>query len=351
MQYNGHHSYDNLNLIYWKETKGFEDGCAAHITHSHYTNGNMALPDQGTFIIEHTTFGDGVSLEPNHHCNVGTTGVLCMPQYVLHNVNWKNGVSGTNWVRFQNHNTQGHTANQNHGGIFTLSPPGVETITQTGTLEGSFFPTGFVSLVSSRFSYLLSVPDEQCILSSSLGSDIGILYDNGILCKVPLRALKLYSRNLVSNSAPNLLVQAWFGIESSSNAPHASQEIGFHQIGNDLATEKQGYSLPVVPGASNTYHISLTGGNPNVPSDWVIEFSDLVMGNRWDIEYITLSLEGRSCANNGVVGSHHDRTFIWSGDNFMVSNAWGNHGACISSSSMPSVNCGSSENSGKPFIR
>lgn len=74
IQYVGHHSYDNLNLIYWKETKNFNNGCSAHITGGSYENGNMALPDQASFIIESTSFGDGVSLEANHHCDVGTTG-------------------------------------------------------------------------------------------------------------------------------------------------------------------------------------------------------------------------------------------------------------------------------------
>ena len=79
--YTGHHSYNNLNSLYWKETKNFDNFCSAHITGGSYTGGNLALPDQSTFIIEDTFFGDGVSLEANHHCNVGLTGgklgILC----------------------------------------------------------------------------------------------------------------------------------------------------------------------------------------------------------------------------------------------------------------------------------
>ena len=60
--------------MYWKETVNFKNGCSAHITGSSYAGGNLALPDQSTFIIEDTLFGDGVSFEANHHCNVGTTG-------------------------------------------------------------------------------------------------------------------------------------------------------------------------------------------------------------------------------------------------------------------------------------
>ena len=52
----------------------FKNGCSAHITGGSYAGGNLALPDQSTFLIEDTFFGDGVSFEANHHCNVGTTG-------------------------------------------------------------------------------------------------------------------------------------------------------------------------------------------------------------------------------------------------------------------------------------
>ena len=83
IQHNGHHSYRNLNNIYWKETKNFGNGCSSHLVGGSYAGGNMALPDQGSFIIEETTFGDESQLEANHHCNVGVTGVLCFPQYVL----------------------------------------------------------------------------------------------------------------------------------------------------------------------------------------------------------------------------------------------------------------------------
>ncbi len=343
IQYQNHHSFENLNLIYWKETKNFEDGCAAHISNGHYSNGNMALPDQSTFIIEQTTFGDNVSLEANHHCNVGVTGVLCMPQYILHNVNWMNSVRGKKWVIFTTHNTQGHQANQNHGGIFTLSPPDADFVMNGGSLNGSMFPPGFVSVVSSKFDYLLSAPNNVCVLSSSLGSDMGAVYDNGILCKVPLRSIKVYSRNLVSSTAPNMLLKAWFGTSSSDVAPHSSQSIGFHQVGDDNQTSKQGYSFPVVPGSDNTYRISLVGSSQNIPSDWVVEFSDWVMGNRWSIEYVNLELQGRICGDNGLINSHHDRKFIWSGDEFLDDSAWGSHGACTSSTSipddMPIVNC------------
>jgi hypothetical protein len=41
LQYKNHISFTNNNLIYWKETKNFQDGCSAHISESFYENGNM----------------------------------------------------------------------------------------------------------------------------------------------------------------------------------------------------------------------------------------------------------------------------------------------------------------------
>ena len=48
----GHRSYDSANLMYWKETKNFENGCSTHISGSFFADGNVALPDQSIFIIE-----------------------------------------------------------------------------------------------------------------------------------------------------------------------------------------------------------------------------------------------------------------------------------------------------------
>jgi len=344
IQYFGHYSYGNLNLIYWKETKNFANGCSAHISGSAYVQGNMALPDQATFIIENTSFGNSVSLEPNHHCNVGTTGVLCFPQYIFHSVQWKNSDRSKKWIQFQNHNTQSHNANQNHGGVFSLSPPDAAIVMKGGLIENSFFPPGFVSLVNQKFQYLLDLPGAPCILSSSVSSEHAFLYDDGILCKVPLRALKVYSRGLVSSSAPSLKVEIWYnkgGVEKQIDPPDNSQIIGFHQIGRDNESQKQGYSLPVIPGSSHSYRLSLTSGNKDLPSDWIVEFSDFVIGNRFSVEYMNLSLNGRLCGKNGSVSSHHDRRFIWSGDEFMIEEAWGNTGACAESQpdDFPIIDC------------
>ena len=306
----------------------------------------MALPDIGTFIIENTKIGDDVQFEANHHCNVGTTGLLCMPQYILHNVEWK---SISKRVMFQSFNDKSHDANQNYGGIFSLSPSNAAQVLNGEEVDGSFLPPGFISLVSSRFSYLLSLPGDICILSNDIG--FGPQYDNGILCKIPLRALKIYSRGLTSKTAPQLLVEMFLregGTANQIGAPDISTNIGFHQIGEDYWSNKQGYSFPVVPGTDHSYRISVIGTGV-FPSDWVVEFSDVVIGNRWNIEYINLNLVGRVCGTNGLVSSHHDRKFIWAGNDFMGTTAWGNHGACTPANDEMKIDC-ASQNNGKTFI-
>ena len=79
----------------------------------------MALPDQATFIIDNVVIGDDTRMEANHHCNVGTTGVLCMPTYILHKVKWENNYSkgnrGNPLMYFQKQSFQEtHNNNQNH---------------------------------------------------------------------------------------------------------------------------------------------------------------------------------------------------------------------------------------------
>lgn len=211
-------------------------------------------------------------------------------------MHWKNTLS-SRWIWFQNGNTQGHNSNQNHGGVFTLSPPNAQTVMDGGVIEDNFFPPGFVSLVSSEFAYLLALPGEPCILSTAYGNRYN--NGNGILCKVPLRALKIYSQGLTSVTASSLKVEVWYNRTESGSAD-ASQSIGFHQIGNDNQTPKQGYSLPVIPGSEHSYRLSLLDGNGgDIPSSWVVEFSDQSIGNRWSIEYINLSLNGNLCGGIG----------------------------------------------------
>ena len=246
--------------------------------------------------------------------------VLCFPQYIFHNIEWKNTDVSKRWIWFQSGNT-------NYGGVFTLSPPNAETVMSGQALETSIFPPGYVSLVSNKYVYLLNLPNNICALSRSINSSIERLYPDGILCKIPLRPLKIYSRGLSSDSAPNLQVEFWYnqgGVESQTGSSTSSQIIEFHEIAS-----KQGYSFPVIPGKEHSYRLSLTTANGTIPSDWVIEFSDVIVGNRFgSVEYTNLSLNGILCGSDGLVSSHHDRRYMWSGDQYMSSEAWGNTGAC-----------------------
>ncbi len=91
-----------------------------------------------------------------------------------------------------------------------------------------------------------------------------------------------------------------------------SQLIPFH----DRGAERQGYAFPVIPTSDVSYTVSLTTQDENIPADWVVEFSDPVVGNRWGEEYLLLDLKGRDCGS-GVVSSQHDRRFIFaSGESF-----------------------------------
>ena len=265
------------------------------------------------------------------------------PTYILDNVQWKNTDTSSKWVWFQYDNFQSHNANQNHGGIFSLAPPDAAVVMNGQTYDDSMFPPGFVSLVSWKYTYLLNLPGEPCVLSSTISAEAGRLYDNSILCKVPLRSLKVWSRNLNPWTAPNLRAEFWFmrgGVDiQATNAPDSSQVIEFHQIASN--SPKQGFSLPVIPSTEHSYRLSLTTGDGQIPSDWIVEFSDTVMGNRYSVEYTNLSLNGRRCGSNGLVSSQHDRSFIWSGGEFLKDEAWGNTGACSlqGTSDVPTIDC------------
>jgi hypothetical protein len=134
LQYRFHSSYNNLNLIYWKETKNFQDGCSAHLADGFFEKGNMALPGgHGTFIMENLVFKNQVIFESSHHCNIGVTGVLCMPTYVFVNMSWTGTIPNSqpimNW-------------GPNNGAMFTLGPD------DQNNLKGNYlFPAGFVSIV------------------------------------------------------------------------------------------------------------------------------------------------------------------------------------------------------------
>ena len=324
MQYGRHVSLGNQNLIYWKGTKNFADGCAAHIKHGYFAAGNMALPDHGTFIMEDTVFGPGVSFEANHHCGIGTTGDLCMPQYVFSNSTWSDASGGR--MSFQQDGTKYH----NPGALFVLAPP------EEANLSGNIFPAGYCSLVSKFHSWLLqhggtSSADKTCTLSTSSR------FDNGILCKRPVRAIRIYSRNIDATTAKKVKLELFH--QSDATNALATFLVPF-QATEGSPAKKQGYAFPVITGLDHTYKLSLEGGS-DLPADWIIEFSDPVIGNRWTPDQIRLVVAGRTCP--AITTSQHDRVWLtgpmpMDGPQGPPSEAWG-RGACKAHADMPNVDC------------
>lgn len=294
----------------------------------------MALPDQGAIVISKTKMKN-VHLEANHHCDVGSTGVLCMPTYIMDETIWE-GSSNNKWVSFQ-------AGYNNDGGIFSLAP---------GRFENGFFPQGFRSLAGATYTYLLASPGpRKCIDSSAI---YGNRYDNGILCNADLRSFKIYSRGLTEATALTLKIEVWFnslGLSGQNGPPNAEQLVGFHIIGGAESTSvKQGYSFPIMAGLTQSYKIFLydeaAGTSHSIPSDWVIEFSDPVVGNRFGVDdEVYVDVVGRTCGTNGngLITSQHDRRLLWSGDHFIDSQAWGSHGACTDSPDMFPIDCGVGE--------
>ena len=118
-------------------------------------------------------------------------------------------------MTFQKKSTQKHKADQNYGGIFVLAPPD-----QGNPAHGGFLPATYCSLVNAKFTYLLHFDAAgTCALASKLdaavpgtsGAQLAKRYDDGILCKKPLRALKIYSTGLTSVTAKRLHVELWRG--------------------------------------------------------------------------------------------------------------------------------------------
>jgi hypothetical protein len=130
IQFRDHHSQESSNILYWKETKNFADGCAPHIIGSTFADGNMDMPGgHGAFVMEDVTLKGRAVMMANHHCGVGVTGALCMSQFIL--VRPKIRLTGSVWL------TYGHT--DNDGGLFALSPED----TSDGNRAGVLFPSGY----------------------------------------------------------------------------------------------------------------------------------------------------------------------------------------------------------------
>ena len=361
VQYLEHTAVDCLYLLYWKTSKSFADGCSAFLKDGYYRKGNIALPDQGAFLIEDVTIDGATTLEANHHCDIGVTGWLCAPHYVFHNTRRRDGVdvagSAQSWLAgFEGQAT-----------VFILSPPNclANQIRSPAEAQAAavFLPAGFCALVHSRYAPLLLGPgldlpasgsaaaQPLCSLAASLpgggvavpgksAAQIGERYAGGILCRIPLRVLKLYSHSLRSSDNQALRVEFWLSREAGDEAPGQSLSrppnaeiwIPFHQIGDtgDASQDdaqppkaKQGFSVPVFPKHESTtlptarltaqsYRLSLgTPGSTErlpIPADWVVEFSDPVFGNRWQEEEVALVVLGRECG--ALVSSQHDRRYM-----------------------------------------
>lgn len=201
IQYSGHHSVENIHLIYWKETKNFQNECGSHLLNGYYSEGLMMLPDQATFIIDNTVIDDDVMLFANHHCNVGVTGFLCMPQYILHNVKWNNQNRNKEWIKFQFHNTQGHNANQNHVSIVFLLVIGL-LFYHMDLLPHYPAPHFSIRVVSSRCRLLRQILLKLVVQLKTVYSQKAIslwCQTNSIICWV-LRTI------CVSTLAPSMVI-------------------------------------------------------------------------------------------------------------------------------------------------
>jgi hypothetical protein len=315
VQFRGHVAWDNLNNLYWKETANFADGCSAHISGGWFSNGNLALPDMAGFIIEDSVFTGGAQLETNHHCNVGVTGFLCMPTYILENVSWRSTASP--WVTW-------HEEANHWGGIIVQAPLPKEhgSYGSHGYYRSpSFFPPGFQSLVSFYWTYLLDLPG--CIKAQ------GAIYGGGILCEGPLRSLKIYSRGQTRANHDDL----WLSVSDATTGRIITNfTIEYHQVGADAsASAKQGYAFPVLADSRFIYDVSLIKGisGAPLPADWIVVFSEPVFGNRWlQPDEIILTVTGQPGCTKKRVTSQHDRRWLWAdSDNYLFEGAWG-RGAC-----------------------
>mmetsp|Transcript_30397 Transcript_30397/g.90670 ORF Transcript_30397/g.90670 Transcript_30397/m.90670 type:complete len:340 (-) Transcript_30397:1651-2670(-) len=253
-----------------------------------------------------------------------------MPQCVLDNIKWRGNKQGT-WIWLQRGWTGG-------GGVFTLSPPSAAAVMsatpeEQEDMKDMIFPPGFVSLASERYTYLLSAPNGNCVLAASLDGDgYGARYDGGILGKAPLRVLNINSRGNSATSSTSLLVEVWHGVrvaDQDTAPPLVTRTVNFHSIwGID---GKQGFSLPVIPRPDVSYRLSITTRDGNISSDWIIEFSDPVMGHRWGEEFVHLSVKWRDCGNGGGVSSQHERRYVGGIDKGaeaggITERAWGREG-------------------------
>ena len=221
----------------------------------------------------------------------------------------------------------------------TLSPPDCAS---SAFASKGFFPPGYCSVVSSRWTYLLRFPGQLCSLSSTLNNAFrGITnttlsgyYSGGILCRAPLRSIKIYANASALSFAPYLQLQIFDN--NNGGALVATYSVPF--FSNNLSN-RQGYVFPVIPNMLN-YEYKISNFGKPIPSSWVVVFSEPVIGNRWGPEYVTLTVVGQNCYRR-TVSSQHDRRWLYTDvNNFLNPAVWG-RGACSSKfrPDMPTVNC------------
>jgi hypothetical protein len=323
--YRRHSAMDSLNLLYYKETKNFADGCSAHVTQSHFRGGNLALPGgHGTFVIEHTHFAGDIHLESSHHC-----GHLCMPTYWLVNTTWASDVS----VRVQ--------WGANHGAMFTLGPD------ECAAGGGQLFPPGYCAATSQYWTYLaaLARPAQDgggplCRTAAEVAAELGKpdwaarFESDALVCHTGLRRLTIWTVGLTHATAAPLALEV-----REDGILVANQTVHYFQQGEEgSVNRRQGYAMPVVPGRGREYTLRVLAGNGAIPDDWIIEFGDLVFGNRGGApDELELRVIGRTCPP--VVHSHHDRRWIWADSNEGNWLVRPGRGACTAHPDMTLVDC------------
>jgi hypothetical protein len=119
--------------------------------------------------------------------------------------------------------------------------------------------------------------------------------------------------------------------------------VGSKSINHWSVGGKEGFPMAVVVDSSLTYRLSRDGGS--IPNDWIVEFSDTIMTNRFGLEQINLEVVGRTC---GIVTSQHDRRFITGGLGRDYRQF--GRGACSGHPDMPRVQCDSAPASPFPLL-
>jgi hypothetical protein len=323
VQFLNHRATDSLNLIYHKETKNFADGCAPHFkSHTFEGPGTLSLANgPATIIFEDCTFtGTRLHIHMNHHCDLSTeggSGSVCNSQYMLVRPKWS--IQNDNdWIDFG-----GDSGTYTHGGMLVLSPE------DAANPNGVVFPPGFQGVVDGFHSWLLALDGgNTCVNSSSLG--FYRRWHQGILCKKPLRRLNIYTFDIDRTTAGNLQIDAY----QNGNFVSRGQMLFSRAYFTD--GRMKGYAAPVLAGAEFEYRISFPNGS-GIPEDWVIEFSDPVIGNRWSPDVIKLVVAGRTCP--ALTSSQHDRRWILGSMDSSEFLQRRGRGACSAYPDMPPVLC------------